>query len=55
MLEKIEARITKEIERIIAKDELSKDDFEILTREFYRLKPISYDFCCASSPSGLEV
>lgn len=49
MLEKIKARLEKEVERIISKEELTIEDYEILSREYFRLKPLGYGFCCSTS------
>lgn len=38
MLEKIEAKINEKIEQILAKDEITMEDFQILTSEQARLK-----------------
>ena len=54
MLEKIEARLRKEVERILNKEELTREDYEILSREYFRLKPLGFGFCCETG-SGLEV
>lgn len=54
MLEKIEARLRKEVERILAKEELTREDYEILSREYFRLRPPIYGFCCETG-SEVEV
>lgn len=48
LVKKIEKRLEQEIKRIIKKEELSKDDYEILRQELYRLKPLGLGFtsCC---------
>lgn len=46
MLEKIETRIKKEVERILDKEELNRDEFSILVSEYNRLKFENAVFAC---------
>ena len=40
MLQKIEARVNKEIERLLDKEELTMEEYDVLTRECLKLKYI---------------
>ena len=53
MLQKIEARLNKEIERLLDKDELTIEEYNILTRECFKLKYTDVYLC--SSTDGLVV